>query len=555
MNKTYTFSLSITLILISSVLFLGNQSVDASSNFPSYIENSNYPVKQRVVTIDGQGKKIDISDLSFSSEQIQVLKIINAPNTVIKNRVTSNMRIEVINSPGTQIINNSFSNLNFQAENSVIRVYNSSNSKISDNKIVNSKFSYNPSQTTLNVMLKGISLELSRNSSITKNTIQNLNLTQLSLSTSQAFVRNFVYGIDLLYSDHVEVNSNNISKLSVQGEVNRAVGIHSHQSNFTEFSNNSIHNFGVEKLFYSAYTSGMFIENQQNTTIRDNKFSDLFASGDSLSTGITLFKTTNIVIKDNLIDKLLASTLIAGVLLVDSTYGKISNNRFSNFLETKSKSNNVNISISAVNLQNSNFFIIQQNLATNIPTFSILDGKSANNIITNNVLDTQGVNNQVYPKINSQPLISYPAGDTTFRVVTWIIIDTDPATYKIFHNGTLIKDGWWSSGVPIILNVTDLPLGLHNFTLVASDSLNHFSVSTAIVRVYKNSNPRNFYQPPDLLKLLPKNVADKIRNFFSFNTLIALIQTLPITVALFFLFEYAKRSYKKRKSEKVNNSS
>ena len=75
---------------------------------------------------------------------------------------------------------------------------------------------------------------------------------------------------------------------------------------------------------------------------------------------------------------------------------------------------------------------------------------------------------------NEPPVVSEPLmvvllkGDATNNV-TWTAFDSDPDTYVVFLNGTEIDSGSWTSGVPIIVDLSSLEIGIYNATIVVSD--------------------------------------------------------------------------------------
>ncbi len=106
-------------------------------------------------------------------------------------------------------------------------------------------------------------------------------------------------------------------------------------------------------------------------------------------------------------------------------------------------------------------------------------GLSASDIVVVTVEDT------------TAPTITYNPDDlefeegTTGHELNWTFEDLDPDTYVIEVNGTTEASGSWTSGVNVTLLVDDLSLdvGVHNVTIIASDSSGNSVKDEVIVTV------------------------------------------------------------------------
>jgi hypothetical protein len=92
--------------------------------------------------------------------------------------------------------------------------------------------------------------------------------------------------------------------------------------------------------------------------------------------------------------------------------------------------------------------------------------------------------------VNLQPTSTSPADlvfihNTLAHVITWTISDssTDSTSYTAYWNGTTFYSGSWTSGSAIAVNVEDLPLGIHNLTIIASDGLGGMVQDMVLVTV------------------------------------------------------------------------
>jgi hypothetical protein len=94
------------------------------------------------------------------------------------------------------------------------------------------------------------------------------------------------------------------------------------------------------------------------------------------------------------------------------------------------------------------------------------------------------------PSITRPADIIYTVGQIG-NVISWTITDTAPGmrNYTIYHDGTSITSGLWINGTPITQTVDNLPLGSHNYTIIATDGLNGSVQDSVIVMVNPNIAP------------------------------------------------------------------
>ncbi len=91
---------------------------------------------------------------------------------------------------------------------------------------------------------------------------------------------------------------------------------------------------------------------------------------------------------------------------------------------------------------------------------------------------------------NYTPAITHPA-DITYtagqagNTISWTITDASTGTrsYIVYHNGTSIASGSWTSGVAVAKNVDGLAAGSYNYTIVASDGLGGVVMDGVVVTV------------------------------------------------------------------------
>jgi hypothetical protein len=94
-----------------------------------------------------------------------------------------------------------------------------------------------------------------------------------------------------------------------------------------------------------------------------------------------------------------------------------------------------------------------------------------------------------YPETTHPNDIYYALGQTGFNI-TWTLSDKNPVSYSVLKNSTTFKSGIWNStGESLLIDVDDLPLGLHNFTLGATDINGNTALDTVFVTVFDTDLP------------------------------------------------------------------
>jgi len=103
------------------------------------------------------------------------------------------------------------------------------------------------------------------------------------------------------------------------------------------------------------------------------------------------------------------------------------------------------------------------------------------------------------PSITHPSDITYTMGQTGYQI-SWTITDANASTktYMTYANGSSIASGSWISGVAVTQNVTGLPIGSYNYTIVANDGLGHSAQDTVIINVLANQAP-TITHPADIM--------------------------------------------------------
>ncbi|MHA1520567.1 MAG: NosD domain-containing protein [Promethearchaeota archaeon] len=267
---------------------------------------------------------------------------------------------------------------------------------------------------------------------------------------------------------------------------------------FFNLDNNSLHNSGSISL-----NAGINLVNITNGIIDSNNCSNNNGNGIYLNNSGSDFINNIIIVKN-----ILSSNFYNGLCIQNLDFSNISNN-------TISFNNQYGIWIDESNNNTIYFnkFLENDEVAycSNSSNNSWDNGTrgnywgdynekypdAANNLIfwhTPYQIDADSidyfplVNMDASEGINIVPIISHPidkriAVGSVENDLEWIIFDTtfqDP-TYTIYMNGTPIETNSWTSGSPVELNLSTLPIGIYNFTILVSDGLDGYISDSVII--------------------------------------------------------------------------
>ena len=100
------------------------------------------------------------------------------------------------------------------------------------------------------------------------------------------------------------------------------------------------------------------------------------------------------------------------------------------------------------------------------------------------------------PSISSPSDVQFVHG-TTSNAITWNATDetTNAPWYTVRRNGTLIANATWTSGVPIVVNIDGLEVGVHVIIITVNDG--YGNTITDEVQVTVTSSPSNSPGPQD----------------------------------------------------------
>ncbi|MCY3410656.1 MAG: hypothetical protein INQ03_03365 [Candidatus Heimdallarchaeota archaeon] len=92
------------------------------------------------------------------------------------------------------------------------------------------------------------------------------------------------------------------------------------------------------------------------------------------------------------------------------------------------------------------------------------------------------------PTISTPDDFSYSEGDTGYTI-SWMGTDSYAGSYIVYKNGSTYSSGSWSSTIAFNVIVDNLPKGIHNMTIILSDSSGNSVVDTVIVTVTDDTDP------------------------------------------------------------------
>ncbi|MHA2254153.1 MAG: hypothetical protein ACXAD7_27645, partial [Candidatus Kariarchaeaceae archaeon] len=125
---------------------------------------------------------------------------------------------------------------------------------------------------------------------------------------------------------------------------------------------------------------------------------------------------------------------------------------------------------------------IEVNLAKGVYNFTIVVYDKSGNSEKSTLFLTVILSDETQPVIETPNdyIIPYK---TTGNSITWNVIDQFPDVYSIYQNGSeKLSEIQWSSG-PISYLIDGLSVGLHNFTIVVTDTSGNVQMSTVFVTV------------------------------------------------------------------------
>ncbi|MHA2339662.1 MAG: hypothetical protein ACXACX_20335 [Candidatus Hodarchaeales archaeon] len=106
------------------------------------------------------------------------------------------------------------------------------------------------------------------------------------------------------------------------------------------------------------------------------------------------------------------------------------------------------------------------------------------------------VEDTVLPNIQSYPNnFAYELG-TTGNTLDWIVSDNNAYTFDLLLNGSNYFSSSWESGLQFQVNIDNLDVAYHNFTILMSDTSNNISPRTVFVTVEDTTSP-TINSPPN----------------------------------------------------------
>ncbi len=478
--------------------------------------------------MSGQSFKLNfVAPLGLHSASTDVeLVLEQAPGTTVKNQIFTGVSLEIRNSPNSVILNNTFTNIEADTFAYGLRIVNSSNSIVEGNVFDGIALTNLILHTVDFYYTSAIVVETSIGVFVRNNIVKNLYGTQKGGKSV------LVHGIRIISSVETLISENYVSQLSAGYSVHRVFAIYVFKSSNTNISKNIVEGLKVSGSLYFSYLSGMYIERSNGIVVEFNQILNITTMGSSISAGIRFYNSHNLAVSNNLVGNLSSGYETNGIYLSYSSIGTLTKNTLQ-FLNGSE-----HIRSTAFRLDSTTLMIIQDNIVTNVEQLVALTGNSTENIIYNNLINGNltGSENDA-PIISHVPSITYVEGDTRQYLIFWLIIDTDPATYQLYFQNSLIEQGIWKIGTPVVANASFLPKGTYNFTLVAFDAKGHFASETVLVFVQDSLEfwSSNLNDNSSLISKLKEALMESL-------SLETISHVIPLSIFIFVLVEFLPKT-------------
>ncbi len=484
-------------------------------------------LSSKEVTIFGAETSTVLEQLDYAGRyKVVDLEILQAPGTVIENQVFDGVTLTLVDSPSSLIQNNTFLNIQSSSSISAIKIVTSPDTVVSGNIINDVTLNNDEFESRETYISSAIEIDSSPNVLVSDNSISNIRASAAPLA------RTLALGVRSIFSNGVTIQTNFIANLSSSVSVNRVFGIYLFKSNNSLISENTMENLFGHNPQFATYVAGVYVETAENQTLIANTINNLNSRGTSISTGIRLYNVQNIQIDDNEVTFITSGQNSFGMFFTLVNLGEVTGNYLENVTSL------AGLETIAFNLEDSNFLNIQENHAVFVDRLVSLSGQSSQNLIFNNVLNEMPIGDEeVGPIISPQSNIEYRVDSNETYFISWVVIDSDPDSYLILENGELLRQGIWQSGVPIILDVSGLPDGEYNYTLIVNDTQGNVATDTVFVYV----QPRNFLsEGADYFR--------EIKDDFTFENLVNLS---PFIIVVYLAVELIRLQYRSQKRKKL----
>lgn len=246
-------------------------------------------------------------------------------------------------------------------------------------------------------------------------------------------------------------------------------------------------NYIVSNIIKNQEYYGVFISGSNNifshNIIMDNSNQGIYllGSNNTISRNIITNNNMGIFIKDSQDEantikfNIVKENTHDGIRVENSYYTKVNRNEL-----VANGGYGINLTDCIFTAMDDNIFF-----TNNAGTINI-DGGSNNEIIDTFAPEITGPTNHTFEQGIPSILLS------------WVAKDGHPDTYSIYRNNTGISSGTWSSHVTINHTVSDaLPFGLYNYTMIVTDTSDHYSAHTVWITVIEPTPPNILSSPDD----------------------------------------------------------
>lgn len=231
-----------------------------------------------------EGQTIYSDKILKSKNNDLLVKLVNAPNSIITNSIFEEVGLEIINSPNTIIADNIIRNIDIPGQSFGIKIVNSDGTMITHNEIIN--ISGNSKLNGLIATPFAIIVEETNNIKIEHNRIANITSNFLSSA-----------GIGMFDSVKMNIVNNSLSNIHSSNGDSWGIGI----SNSEEiiFKNNTIRGIKSTLSGSSGFATGLTVSSSSNITISSNLFDTITGTASSFGLILTFDTHSPIEVIDN----------------------------------------------------------------------------------------------------------------------------------------------------------------------------------------------------------------------------------------------------------------
>ncbi|RMG28551.1 MAG: hypothetical protein D6732_18575 [Methanobacteriota archaeon] len=135
-------------------------------------------------------------------------------------------------------------------------------------------------------------------------------------------------------------------------------------------------------------------------------------------------------------------------------------------------------------------------LSLGVYNFTVVFTDQYGNAVSHQVIltVTDGTSPVFISTPNNQTIFAGESGNS----INWTVSDAHPASFSIYQNGSVVLTGGWTSGTPIVIGLSGLALGIHNYSILITDVGGNRVTNTVFITVRGSSIPQFSSEPNDI---------------------------------------------------------